>query len=159
MDKQDRSKVQRINGFTLIELLVVIAIVLVLSAIAVPVYSQWMNNQEYRTTARSVFHALREARSMAVATCFEYRVEFDAVNRRYRVVRGNRGFNSNDWNTVIYDWMQCPPGVNFNANVKAIHLNPKGTANAGTISIQDGMHETRFEVRVARTGRIRIPTF
>ncbi len=159
MDNEDSKKMQGVCGFTLLELLVVIALVLIISAVSVPVYSQWVNNLEYRTTARSVFHALREARSMAVATCLEHRVEFDPLNRRYRVIRGNRGFNSNDWNTVIYDWRQCPPGVNFGANIPAIHLNPNGTANAGTISIQDGTHKTRYEVRVGRTGRIRIPTF
>ncbi len=154
-----RKSVSCNRGITFFELLVVMALISILSAIAAPVYSQWSGNIEYRSVARRVFQVLREARSRAIVTCLEHRVEFDPENKRYRVTQGNRNFNSESWNTVIYDWEQCPNNVRLEANVLAIHLNPNGTANAGTISILDDAHKTRYEIKVARTGRMRIPIF
>jgi len=147
------------TGFTLVEVIIVLAIVSILSAIAVPQYMQWIKNAEYRGTARTVLFALREARSKAIATNLEHRVEFESLNRRYRVTRGNRASNSNNWNTVVREWVSLPLVVHMVANVEKIQLNTNGTANAGTISIQDSMAKTKYEVRIARTGKVRIPMF
>ena len=145
------------KGFTVAEVLVVLALLTIISTIAVPAYAQWLNNAEYRMSARSVLYALREARSKAITTNLEHRVEFESVNRKYRVMQGNRASNSSDWSIVVYDWTILPPQVHMQANVEKIHLNPTGTANAGTIKIQDAAAVARYEVRVANTGRIRIP--
>jgi prepilin-type N-terminal cleavage/methylation domain-containing protein len=145
------------NGLTLMELMITVAIVAAISAIAVPASHQWIHNAEYRATARSIVNVLREARSRAIAGNLEHKVEFETLNRRYRVIRGNRASNSADWSTVVCDWTAFPEGVHVTSNVGAIHINTNGTANGGTISIQDNEMRIRFEVRVARTGRIRIP--
>jgi len=52
-------------GFTLIEILVVVAMVGVLSAIAAPSYSGFVNNQRLSTSQSRVFQALRSAQSDA----------------------------------------------------------------------------------------------
>ncbi len=145
------------DGFTLMEVMIAVAVIVVLSAIAIPASHQWIHNAEYRATARSLVNILRETRSKAIAANLEHKVEFESVNRRYRVIRGNRASNSVDWSTVVYDWTVFPEGVRVTSNVGAIHMNTNGTANGGTISIQDDEMRTRYEVRVARTGRIRIP--
>lgn len=145
------------TGFTLIEVIIVVSLVMLLSAIAVPSYVQWSRNAEYRVSARNIFYLLRETRSKAITSNLEHRVEFEPVNRRYRVIRGNRSSNSANWNTVICDWIVLPPKVQLDINVDVIHMNTNGTANGGTIKIQDNANTTKYEVRIARTGRIRIP--
>ena len=146
------------KGFTAIEAIIVLAIIAVLSAISTPLYGQWSKNAEYRASARTVLFALREARSRAITNNLEHRVEFESANRRYRVTRGNRASNSNNWSTVVSDWVSLPQNVLMHANVEKIQLNTNGTANGGTIQIQDQMAITKYEVRIARTGRVRIPT-
>lgn len=146
------------NGFVLMEVFIVLAIMSILSTIAFPYFAQWMKNTEYRSSAREIMNTLREARSMAISKNLEHRVEFESMNRRFRVIQGNRASDSNDWSVVIYDWRTLPPGVHLKSNVDAVHLNTSGTANTGTVCIMDNMLNTKYEIRIARTGRIRIPT-
>jgi hypothetical protein len=101
-------------------------------------------------------YILRDARSRAITLNREHRVEFDAARNSYRVTQGNRGTHSIAWETVVFDWMTPPPAVRLAANIDHIHLNTNGTANQGTVRIQDATSNTRYEVRVTRTGRFRI---
>jgi hypothetical protein len=86
----------------------------------------------------------------------EHRVEFDHAHNRYRLLQGNRGIESNAWHTVAADWVSPPDPVRIAANISYIHLNTNGTANGGTISVQDATVRTRYDIRVSRTGRFRI---
>jgi prepilin-type N-terminal cleavage/methylation domain-containing protein len=147
------------NGFTLIELMIVLLITAVLSVMAMPSFLQWRQNIEFRKTTRDLVSILREAKSRAIRTNLEHRVEYAAANKQYRMTQGNRSNNSTSWNTVVYDWTELPPGVRIDANVNTIQMNTNGTANGGTICIQNDALKTVYEIRVARTGRIRIPAF
>jgi Tfp pilus assembly protein FimT len=131
-------------------------IVTILIGIALPPFVQWIRAAEYRASARSVLSILREARSMAIATNLEHRVEFENANRRFRITRGDRASDSSDWSTVVRDWDMLSPQVYMNANVSKIHLNPMGTSNAGTITILDEKAQTKYHVRIISTGRVRI---
>lgn len=144
------------RGFTLTEIIVVAALTATLAGIALPPFIQWMQHAEHRASARNILSVLRETRSMAIATNLEHRVEFDNSNRRYRVTRGDRASNSSNWSTVVRDWNVLPSPVNMYANIDKIHLNPTGSANPGTIQIQDTAYVKKFEVRIANTGRVRI---
>jgi len=145
------------KGVTLTELLVVLLIVGVLAAMAMPMLSHWWHDLEYRAAARRVVSILREARSRAIATNREHRVEYEPTNRRYRMMQGDRPIDSKIWSAVVYDWEPLPLGVELAANVHSIQINTNGTANGGTIMIQDAASTTKYKVVVARTGRIRMP--
>jgi prepilin-type N-terminal cleavage/methylation domain-containing protein len=145
------------QGFTLTEVVVVVALAAILAGLALPPFIQWLKNAEYRASARNILSILRETKSKAITSNREHRVEFESVNRRYRVTRGDRANNSSDWSTVVYDWTILPPQVHMHANVEKIHMNTNGTSNAGTIKIQDAAAVKKYEVIVASTGRIRIP--
>jgi prepilin-type N-terminal cleavage/methylation domain-containing protein len=144
------------QGFTLTEVISVMALIAILSCMALPPFIQWLQSAEHRASARSILSILREARSMAITTNYEHRVEFDNSNRRFRVTRGDRASNSSDWSTVVRDWHVLPPLVKIHANVEKIHLNPTGSSNAGTIQIQDDKAQPKYQVRIASTGRVRI---
>jgi prepilin-type N-terminal cleavage/methylation domain-containing protein len=147
------------NGFTLMELMIVVLITAVLSILAIPSFLQWRQNLEYRKTAREIASILREAKSRSIKTNLEHRVEFAATNIQYRMTQGNRSNNSTLWDTVVYEWAEPSSGVRIDANVNTIQMNTNGTSNGGTIFIQNDALQTIYEIRVARTGRIRIPEF
>ena len=100
---------------------------------------------------------LREAKNRAISTNREHRVEFEPANRRYIVMQGNRENNSSKWDAVSPEWTVLPAGVNMSANVTALHFDPNGTTNLGTVCILDNSLVVRYRVKVARTGRIYIP--
>jgi len=145
------------KGFTLTETIVVMAIVTFIGASAVPAYMHWTNSTDYRRSASNMLYVLRETRSKAVMSNLEHRVEFESAGRRYRVTRGNRASNSFDWSDVVYDWIVLPEHVHMDANVETIHINTDGTANGGAIKIKDAAKNTKYEVRMSPTGRVRIP--
>ncbi len=151
--------VRNTRGISLVELLMTIGIIAIISMFAIPSFAQWLGNVECRNTARHIRLLLLEARCNAVTNYSEYRVEFDSTNQKYRMTRGDQSIGSQKWETVYHDWFVIPQGVHIITNVNNIHMNPNGTANAGTISIQDDQtRTTQYEVRMARTGRIRIPS-
>ncbi len=144
------------KGFTIIEVMVVIIIAAILSSIALPSYIEWRKSIQYHASARSIVLAFREARARAIASNYEHRIEFENANRRFRIMRGNRASSSSDWSTVVSSWYVLPQEVCMHANVTKIHLNPMGTANAGTVAIQDENGQIKCQVRILSTGRARI---
>ncbi|HTG01300.1 MAG TPA: GspH/FimT family pseudopilin [Nitrospirota bacterium] len=150
-------RIESNKGMTVFELVIVLSIIAILLAFAAPFSRQLIRNEEYRASARNIAYMLREARNISITTNLEHRVEFDSTKKRYRLLRGNRATDSTAWNAVVYDWRSVSPNVYLDADVEAIHLNPTGTANAGTIRINDETHRTRCKVVIARTGRIRVP--
>jgi prepilin-type N-terminal cleavage/methylation domain-containing protein len=145
------------RGVTLLELMIVVVIATVLAALAAPSFAEWQKDLTCREVTRHIASTLRYAKSRAISTNLEHRVEYEPENRRYRLTQGDKSGNSSHWNTIVYDWIVLPPGVHIDTNVNAIHLNTNGTASGGTISIQDGTKKTKFKVIVVSTGRIRIP--
>ncbi len=144
------------KGFTIIEAITVIAIMAILTGIALPPYIEWRRSVQYQASARSILLVFREARTRAIASNYEHRVEFENANKRFRITRGNRASSSSDWSTVVSSWYVLPQEVYMHANVTKIHLNPMGTANAGTVAIQDENGQIKCQVRILSTGRARI---
>ena len=145
------------NGFSLLELMILVAIVSFLAALAAPSFADWQRDLTCREVARSICSTLRCAKSRAISTNLEHRVEYEPEKNRYRLIQGDRSVNSIHWNTIVYDWTVLPLGVYIDTNVNTVHLNTNGTSNGGTISIQDSSKKTKFKVVVAATGRIRMP--
>jgi type II secretion system protein H len=151
-----RNSMELSPGFTVIELLIILALMGVISAMSLPAFAQWRQNVRYKDATRNIVYMLREARSRAISVNREHRVELDPVNRRYRMTQGDSAQDSTNWDTVVQDWIPLQAEVALEANVSSIHFNPNGTANAGTISVQDGGHITRYSIRIVSTGRIRV---
>jgi prepilin-type N-terminal cleavage/methylation domain-containing protein len=72
-------------AFTLIELVLVLVVLTVLLAIAAPSLRGWSRGTRLRDAGEQVLAAARYARSQAVTTGANHRVEFDAGTNAYRV--------------------------------------------------------------------------
>jgi prepilin-type N-terminal cleavage/methylation domain-containing protein len=149
---------KNVQGFSLAELLIALAIVGILMGVALPHAQVWISQSGTTASARGLFNLLREAKSLAAATNVEHRVEFDVESNRYRLVRGNRSINSDNWDTVVYDWTKPEPGVVFETNKEFIHMNTDGTSNAGSIKFNGKNSFNECKIIVASSGRIRIPS-
>lgn len=149
--------IDRMRGTTLIELVVVLAIAWVIAAIGVPSFLEWRQGLACRETAQGILRVFRETRSLTLATNREHRVEFDIMNQRYGVRKGNRAQDT-AWNTVppVRSWIRCTHSVLIRSNVQSIQFNPNGTANGGTITVKDSLGDRTYHIIVARTGRIRV---
>lgn len=145
------------KGFTLMELLVTTLIAALMAAVSIPSFFQWRENIEYRQATRGIVSHLRYARSRAISMNREHRVEFKTASRTYGLREGDRAINTN-WDKVppISVWETCPTAVNLSTNVHSIQFNTNGTANGGTITVRDQDMVKRYDIIVARTGRIRI---
>jgi Tfp pilus assembly protein FimT len=151
-----RNRMEMSQGFTVLELLIILALMGVISAMSLPAFAQWRQNVRYKDATRNIVYMLREARSRAISINREHRVELDPVNGRYRMTQGDSAQDSTNWDTVVQDWIPLQAEVAIESNVSSIHFNPNGTANAGTISIQDTGHVTRYRIRIVSIGRIRV---
>jgi type II secretion system protein H len=143
------------RGFTLLELMVVMVVFGLLCALAYPSFKEWRKNQIYKKAAREVVMVFRETRSRAINSNREHRVEFEPATNKYRVMQGNRANDSSEWNVIIHDWTAFPAEVLLSVNETKIQLNTNGTANGGTITINDALANPKYAIIVNRTGRIR----
>jgi prepilin-type N-terminal cleavage/methylation domain-containing protein len=118
------SAVDSDKGFTILELLTVILIISTVFAIAIPSYVTWRQSVEFRTTARAIAAILRDARSRAILSNLQHRVEFETgvapappgPTGRYRMTQGDRAANSSTWGTAVQGWATTPNSVTLNFN-------------------------------------------
>lgn len=146
---------QSMRGITLTEILIVIAIIGTVLSFALPSFNTWRSNIVYRQAARSIILVLREARSKAITTNYEHRVELDPAGKMYRITQGNRSSHSTQWDVIVRDWVSLPREVLLETNEPSIQMNTNGTANGGTIKILDLSAKSKYAVVIHRTGRIR----
>lgn len=150
------------KGFTLLELIVVVAIIATIVAISIPAITTMREASQYRDQARTVLAAMYQARSSAVSSNLQTRVEFNVASNSYRTTQGDRADNSSTWDTIIADWIEVPISVtlrNFDTGTGNCNLtteldlvfNPNGTvSDPGYICILDPSDmSVKYKVGVA----------
>ena len=130
------------SGFSLMELLTVVGVVATVSLIAIPSFSKWREQAQYRKVASEVVQLLREARSRAISRNLEQRIEFEPGNRRYRHTEGDRASHSSNFSTVVVDWIALPEEVTLKKNLacdsdadSSLQFNTNGTAQTGYVCV------------------------
>ncbi len=159
------------KGFALIEAIVVMALIAILANIALPYYQVFMRNASYRSAARSIATAMRQARAEAVTRNREHRVEIDLDNDTLTIKQGNRARQSSAWPATIsretmsslvdlVAGVPATPGDCSDASgIETITFRPDGTAD-GTIAIctlnQSGERKFRSQVLFPTTGQVEV---
>ncbi|AMV71834.1 hypothetical protein JCM30471_01050 [Desulfuromonas carbonis] len=149
------------RGVTLMELLTVVGVVATMALVALPSFSRWRGQAQYRKVASEIVQLLREARTRAISRNLEQRVEFELANRRYRLTEGNRSSRSTSFATVVVDWIALPEDValmkNLACNSEAdsnLEFNPNGTSQTGYVCVVEAAAPANCHFRVGVSSSI-----
>src|SRR5215475_6388936 len=135
-------------GFTLIELLIALMIAGIMTAIAVPRFNGLIKNYTFTNAARVIWLDLHRAKMMAIKQGRPMRVDFTATS--YNIVRADTTAVVLSRNLSV-DY----PNITFNttATTPSVSFGSTGTANGGTVVLQQGPTSSKH-FTIALTGRI-----
>lgn len=168
----------------MIELLIVIALMGIVSAIALPYFFEWRERLQYSQAGREVMTSIRTARSRAITTNRQQRVELDVANRTYSIRPGERAVNS-PWaqaagpanllqpgrvgiesigrtpanNGIRYNFIVCNPNGTFQFDGNPAPANPENRGIVLTIfdnqqNVNATQNSQRYRIELTQTGRI-----
>jgi len=135
-------------GFTLIELLIALMIMGIMTTIAVPQFSRLIKNHTFTNAARVIWLDLHRAKMMAIKQGRPMRVDFTATS--YNIVRVDTAAVILSRNLSVHY-----PSITFNttATTPSVSFGSTGTANGGTVVLQQGPTSSKH-FTIALTGRI-----
>lgn len=151
------------KGVTLIELTVVLVVIAIGGALSVPNILAWLPNYRLKSVTRDIVSTMRTAQMKAVSTNLQYRVYFNAGEKKYWIEKGNQSSGSSNWagtadldNTAregaIYT---LPSGVSISLT-GFIQFNPNSTCNAATIAVTNSKGKKTIITLVMSTGRANV---
>jgi prepilin-type N-terminal cleavage/methylation domain-containing protein len=161
------------GGFSLVELMVVIAMMAILMAIALPPFVSWRKTLSYRQAAWGIQDMLKEAKSLTITRNLQHMVIIEPGNGSYKLVAGSRAYNTptTGWSASPLQSVAASANVvirgtsagtstdnvyiQFNPNGTAKLAAPDGTANDGSVTVNDGA-KVIFCLSVSSAGRIRM---
>ncbi len=89
---------KREAGFSLVELLAVLVVVGIVTALAAPNLTRWIENYRVKAAARQLVGDLQSVRMKAISEKVDHRISFDNGNRSYTLQKWNS--TSSLWNQV-----------------------------------------------------------
>jgi prepilin-type N-terminal cleavage/methylation domain-containing protein len=148
-------------GFTLVEILIVIALIGILTAIAAPNISAWVETFKFKNTKREIGITMQLARMKAIARGVEYRVVFDLDAETFSLERGNQADGSDTWipEGVVSDvssWADIAFVNSYATGKRNKQFNPNGTSSTGSIRLNNAKGEKYKITLTPATGYITI---
>ena len=149
------------KGFTLVEILIVIALIGILTAIAAPNISAWVETFKFKNTKREIGITMQLARMKAIARGVEYRVVFDLDAETFSLERGNQADGSDTWiaEGVVSDvssWADIAFVNSYTTGKRNKQFNPNGTSSTGSIRLNNAKGEKYKITLTPATGYITI---
>ena len=133
-------------GFTLLELMATVGVFGILIAIAIPNLVSVLPRLRLSDAARQVATDLQHVRMKAIAQSIPYQISFSTAT--YVVQRCNGACADDGGN------MALPDGITVTPPGSSPQFQPRGTANAATIKLSNGI--TNKWVCVKIVGRVNI---
>jgi prepilin-type N-terminal cleavage/methylation domain-containing protein len=167
MNKAKLNVIGNNKAFTMVELMVVIGIISIMTIVAAPSFSSFLDGVKVKTAAQDIYSALYTARSLAVTKGLEHRVRFGTTT--FRVEQGNAFSGSTTWTTVSAIG-KLSTGVSYamfdanfptDAGKNVCEFEPNGTAslnNVDSVFVDLANTESkRYRVTItARTGFVKL---
>ena len=150
-----------LTGFALVEILIVIAIFGVLTAIAAPGISAWVETFHFKNTIREIGITMQLARMKAITSGVEYRVVFDLDAETFCLERGNQADGSDMWipEGVVSDvssWVDIAFVNSYTTGKRNKQFNPNGTSSSGSLRLNNAKGQKCKITLTPATGYINI---
>lgn len=138
--KGNSLKARSSGGISLVEMLIVMVLVGILTAIAVPNVSAWVETFRFKNTVREIGITMQLARMKAIAGGVEYRVVFDLDAETFSLEKGNQADGSDSWSLegVVNDvssWVDIAFVNSYATGSHNKQFNPNGTSSTGSVRL------------------------
>ena len=138
-----------------------IAVISVLTAIAAPNISAWVETFKFKNTIREIVITMQLARMKAIASGVEYRVVFDLDAETFFLERGNQADGSDTWTpegvvTDVSSWADIAFVNSYTTGKMNKQFNPNGTSSTGSIRLNNAKGKKYKITLTTATGHISV---